>query len=127
MAIIIIDDSASTRLKVRMVLEKAGYSVIECANGQEGFDKILELQSPDLVISDHNMPGLNGLTMLQKLKVELGGCRFPIFMMTTETNEKLKAAGREVGVLGWINKPFVPETLVAAVDKVLGLKKGKVA
>lgn len=108
---------------MKQALEHAGYKVIEGENGNDGLEKILELQNPDLVISDYNMPGLDGVAMLAKVKEKLGSGRFPIFMLTTETNEKLKAAGREVGVLAWINKPFAADKLVSAIDKVLGSRK----
>jgi two-component system chemotaxis response regulator CheY len=121
--IVIVDHSASIRMNVKQALEGAGYKVIEGENGNDGLEKILKLQTPDLVISDYKMPGLDGVVMLAKVKEKLGPSKFPIFMLTTEANDKLKAAGLAVGVLAWINKPFAPDKLVSAIDKVLGPKK----
>src|SRR5688572_29939849 len=121
--IIIVDDSAAIRSHLKQVLEGAGHKVIEAADGAEGLAKITELKNPDLVISDYNMPGLDGVTMLGKVKDALGAGKFPIFMLTTETGEQLKAAGKAVGVTAWINKPFVPEKILAGIDKILSMKK----
>lgn len=121
--IVIVDDSPSVRTHVKQALEGAGHKVIEGENGTDGLEKIVATKTPDLVISDYNMPGLDGVAMLTKVKEALGVGKFPIFMLTTETSDKLKAAGKEVGVLAWINKPFAPEKLLAAVDKVLAMKK----
>jgi two-component system chemotaxis response regulator CheY len=121
--ILIIDDSISVRIQVRRVLESAGHTVIECENGELGLEKIVALKNPDLVITDYNMPGLDGISMLEKVKSSIGDISFPIFMLTTETSERLKNAGKEVGVMAWINKPFSTEKMLAAVNKVLNLKK----
>ncbi len=121
--IIIVDDSEAIRTHLRQVLEAAGHKVIEAEDGTQGLAKILELKTPDLVISDYNMPGLDGVAMLTKVKEALGSGKFPIFMLTTETGEQLKAAGKAVGVNAWISKPFVPEKIVAGVEKILSMKK----
>lgn len=121
--IIIVDDSAAIRTHLKQVLESAGHKVIEAEDGAQGLAKILEMKTPDLVISDYNMPGLDGVAMLTKVKDSLGLGKFPIFMLTTETGEQLKAAGKAVGVTAWIAKPFVPEKIVAGVEKILSMKK----
>lgn len=121
--IVIIDDSISVRSQVREVLEAAGHAVIECDDGDHGYEKLLELKTPDLVITDFNMPGLDGITMLEKVRNALGGLNFPIFMLTTETSDRLKSAGKQVGVMAWITKPFATEKLLGAVNKVLAMKK----
>jgi two-component system chemotaxis response regulator CheY len=121
--IVIIDDSISVRAQVRDVLEKAGHEVIESENGDNGFEKLTELVAIDLVITDFNMPGLDGISMLEKVKQTKGSLEFPVFMLTTETGERLKAAGKKVGVMAWITKPFATEKLLAAVGKVLAMRK----
>lgn len=121
--IVIIDDSISVRTQVREVLEKGGHFVIECDNGDHGFEKLIELKTLDLVITDYNMPGLDGITMLEKVKKNRGNLDFPIFMLTTETSDRLKTAGKLVGVMAWITKPFATEKLLTAVNKVLSMKR----
>lgn len=116
--VIIVDDSAAVRDQLKEALVAAGHTVTEGENGNDGLAKIVAVKTPDLVISDYNMPGLDGIAMLTKVKEQLAGSKFPIFMLTTETSEKLKSAGKEVGVIAWINKPFDSAKLVAAVGKV---------
>jgi two-component system chemotaxis response regulator CheY len=120
--IIVIDDSATVRTQVKQCLESAGHKVIEADCGADGLAKIVAAKTPDLVITDYNMPGLDGIAMLSKVKEQMGATKFPIFMLTTETSDALKAAGKEVGVMAWINKPFVPEKLLGAISKVLAMK-----
>jgi two-component system chemotaxis response regulator CheY len=122
--IVIIDDSVSVRAQVRQVLESAGHTVIECDNGDHGFEKLVELKTPDLVITDYNMPGLDGISMLERVKETVReSYKYPIFMLTTETSERLKTAGKQAGVMAWINKPFSTDKMLAAVNKVLAMKK----
>jgi len=116
--VIIIDDSAAVRDQLRDALQNGGHTVIEAENGNDGLTKIVAAKTPDLVITDYNMPGLDGIAMLMKVKEQLSGSKFPIFMLTTETSEKLQAVGKEAGVIAWINKPFDPAKLLAAVNKV---------
>ena len=120
--IIIVDDSETIRSQLKQVLEGAGHSVLEAVNGTDGYDKIVAMGNPDLVISDYNMPGTDGLSMLAKVKDKLGVGVFPIFMLTTETSGSLKAAGKEIGVCAWINKPFDSAKLLAGVTKILARK-----
>ncbi len=121
--IVIVDDSQSVRSQLREALQKAGHKVIEAADGNQGLETIVKTAGIDLVISDYNMPGYDGVTMLAKAKEKLGAWKFPIFMLTTETSEHLKASGKQAGVTAWIVKPFVAEKLLMAVDKVTAAKK----
>jgi two-component system chemotaxis response regulator CheY len=121
--IVIVDDSETVRSQLKQALEAAGHTVIEGVNGNDGYDKIIEVGKPDLVISDYNMPGADGLSMLTKVKDKLGLGVFPIFMLTTETSDNLKSAGKLIGITAWINKPFESAKLVAGVAKVLASRK----
>lgn len=121
--IIIVDDSLSVRNHLGEVLRKAGHTVIEGVDGNDGLAKIVGTPDIDLVISDYNMPGYDGVSMLARAKEKLGEWKFPIFMLTTETSEQLKVAGKQVGVMAWIIKPFVEEKLMQAIGKVLAMKK----
>jgi DNA-binding response OmpR family regulator len=121
--IIVVDDSEAIREHVKKALQSKGHTIIEGIDGLDGLAKIMEIKTPDLIIVDVNMPGMDGITMLAKAKEQLGGISFPVFMLTTETNISLKAAGKEVGVLAWINKPCDAGKLIAAVDKVLSKNK----
>lgn len=116
--IIIIDDSSSVRTQLGEVLRGAGHTVIEAVDGMEGYEKIVENQPCDLIISDYNMPGEDGISMLQRVGEDLPGVKLPIFMLTTETSESLKVEGKTVGVIAWIVKPFVAEKLLLAVKKI---------
>ena len=120
--IIVVDDSAAIREYVKTALAGKGHTIIEGVDGVDGLAKIMEIKTPDLVISDINMPGLDGLAMLLKAKEQLGTIKFPVFVLTTETSDALKTSGKGVGVLAWINKPCDAAKLVAAVDKVLARK-----
>ncbi|MEO7164027.1 MAG: response regulator [Bdellovibrionia bacterium] len=120
--IVIVDDSETIRSQLKQALESAGHTVTEAVNGNDGYDKIVAMGKPDLVISDYNMPGADGISMLAKVKDKLGAGIFPIFMLTTETSESLKTAGKEIGVNAWINKPFDSAKLLSAVTKMLARK-----
>ena len=117
--IIIVDDSAAIRDHVKKSLDGKGHNLIEGVDGADGLAKIMSIKTPDLVITDINMPGLDGIAMLVKAKEQLGGIKFPVFVLTTETSDTLKTNGKTVGVLAWINKPCDAAKLSAAVDKVL--------
>ena len=120
--IIVVDDSAAIREHVKKSLEEKGHKVIEGVDGLDGFEKIKSCKTPDLVIADINMPGLDGIAMLTKVKEALGGINFPVFVLTTETSDTLKSSGKGVGVLAWINKPCDTAKLQVAVEKVLARK-----
>lgn len=121
--ILIIDDSQTVRMQLKTLLETAGFKVEEAIDGQSGYNKIMSLPKIDLLITDYNMPGSDGLSMLESVKAKMGGnLNFPTFVMTTETSESLKQTGKSLGVLAWINKPFSPDKLIAAIQKVTNFK-----
>lgn len=115
--ILLVEDSVSMRNVVSAVLKGASYEVVEANNGQEGLTKINE--KIDLIISDYNMPNMNGLDMVEKIK-EMPSCKFiPTIMLTTEANADLKARGKALGISAWMIKPFAPEKILFAVDKLI--------
>ena len=120
--IIVVDDSAAIRDHVKKCLDGKGHNIIEGVDGLDGLSKIMAAKTPDLVITDINMPGLDGIGMLIKAKEQLGSIKFPVFVLTTETSDALKTSGKGVGVLAWINKPCYGAKLLSAVEKVLARK-----
>lgn len=116
--ILIADDSGSIRQMLAFVLREAGFEVLAAQDGQEALDKA-EGFAPHLVITDLNMPYLNGFELVKALRA-LPSFRFiPILVLTTEGQDENKQAGRAAGATGWLVKPFLPEKLLAVVNKVL--------
>ncbi|WP_374571225.1 response regulator [Phenylobacterium sp.] len=118
-AILTVDDSASIRVAIRIALSGAGYTVAEASNGKEGVDKA-NAGAFDLIVSDLNMPVMNGLEMVEALRRIPAHAGVPIIMLTTESDVDVKARAKAAGATGWITKPFDPEQLVRIVKKVLG-------
>ncbi|WP_374623395.1 response regulator [Devosia sp.] len=117
--ILTIDDSASIRQMVAMTLTGAGLRVIEAGNGAEGYTKATS-QPVHAVITDLNMPVMNGLEFLRKFRQSPAGKGIPVILLTTESDEELKRQAREAGATGWIVKPFKQDQLLAVVRKVTG-------
>ena len=117
--ILTIDDSVSIRQMVAMTLRGAGLEVLEASNGSEGYDKAISSRI-DAVITDLNMPIMNGLEFLRKFRQHPAGKGIPVILLTTESDEELKRQARESGATGWIVKPFKQEQLVAVIRKVTG-------
>ena len=113
------DDSASIRQMVTFTLKGAGYEVIEAADGQEGLDKA-KSKTVDLVLTDQNMPKMDGLTLIKSLRALPAYKSVPILMLTTESGEAMKTEGKAAGATGWIVKPFDPAKLLEVVKKVIG-------
>jgi two-component system, chemotaxis family, chemotaxis protein CheY len=113
------DDSASVRQMVSFTLKGAGYEVVEAIDGKDGLVK-LGKQKVDMLITDLNMPNLDGIGLIKGAR-SLPACKFiPIIMLTTESQDLKKQEGKTAGATGWIVKPFKPEQLLAVVKKVLG-------
>jgi two-component system, chemotaxis family, chemotaxis protein CheY len=112
------DDSASMRQMVSFTLQRAGFTVVEATDGQDALNKLMV--SPfDLLITDLNMPIMDGLELIRRARA-LPEYKFkPILMLTTESQADKKQAGKAAGATGWIVKPFTQEQLVAVVHKVL--------
>lgn len=116
--ILIVDDSASLRQVVSIALENAGYETIEAADGRDALG-LLDGAKIHLVICDVNMPVMDGITFVKKVK-QLPNYRFlPIIMLTTESGENRKLEGQAAGAKAWVVKPFKPEQMLAAVSKLI--------
>lgn len=116
--ILVIDDAKTMRDTLRELLTGNGFEVVEAENGEQGLEKISE-HAIDLVISDLNMPGMDGLTMCGHMKEQ--GHKAPIFMLTTQTSPELKAKAKDFGVVAWIVKPHKDDVLLGGIRKVLKL------
>lgn len=116
--ILVVDDSETIRSQLAGDLTEAGYSVIEANDGEEGLEKAIG-ESVDLIITDYNMPKMDGLSMCTMIKEKSGGKKVPIFMLTTQSRADLKARAKDVGVLAWILKPYQKAALLKATNKVL--------
>lgn len=117
--ILAVDDSASMRQMVSFTLKGAGHTVTDAADGRQALE-LAKKQSFDLVLTDVNMPIMDGLTLTKELRA-LPAYRFtPILVLTTEAGTDKKQQGRAAGATGWLVKPFNPEQLLATVRKVLG-------
>jgi two-component system chemotaxis response regulator CheY len=117
--ILIVDDSESIRLVVSLGLKEAGYNVVAGINGQDGL-RLLEENKVDLIISDLNMPIMDGITFLKEVRKHDRYKFLPLLILTTESQESKKIEAKQAGATGWIIKPFVKEKLLAVVKKVIG-------
>jgi two-component system, chemotaxis family, chemotaxis protein CheY len=117
--ILSVDDSASIRQLVVFTLEKEGYEVVSAVDGQDALSKV-KAAIVDMVITDLNMPNMDGIELIQALRSEPGFKFTPIVMLTTESAMNKKDAGKQAGATGWIVKPFKPEQLITVVKRLLG-------
>lgn len=116
--VLVVDDSNSIRDMVSFTLKSAGYETQEAKDGQEGLN-IAQGNGFDLVISDVNMPIMDGITLCQELR-KLPNFKFtPILMLTTESSGEMKMQGKAAGATGWLVKPFNPEKLLATIKRVV--------
>jgi two-component system, chemotaxis family, chemotaxis protein CheY len=118
--ILAVDDSTSIRQMVAFTLKSAGYTVIEAVDGQDGLDKIKNQATIDLILTDQNMPRMDGMTLIKTLRSQPQFSATPILMLTTESSDEMKTQGRAVGATGWIVKPFDPHKLLEVIKKVIG-------
>lgn len=114
-----VDDSSSIRQMVAFTLKSAGYEIIEAVDGQEALDKA-KGKTVDLVLTDQNMPRMDGLTLVKNLRAMPSYKSVPILMLTTESSDAMKTQGKAAGATGWIVKPFDPQKLLEVVKKVIG-------
>lgn len=117
--ILAVDDSASIRQMVAFTLKGAGYDVVEAVDGQDGLDKA-KSKTINLVLTDQNMPKMDGLTLIKSLRALPQYKATPILMLTTEAGDAMKAQGKAAGATGWLVKPFDPQKLIEVVKKVIG-------
>ena len=116
--ILIVDDSATIRQVVGMTLKGAGYEVMEASDGKDALKK-LDGKKINLIISDVNMPNMDGITFVKEAK-KLASYKFtPIIMLTTESQDSKKQEGQAAGAKAWVGKPFQPEQMLAAVAKLI--------
>jgi two-component system chemotaxis response regulator CheY len=117
--ILTVDDSASMRQMVAFTLKGAGHTVLEAEDGQAALDAV-KGKKVDAVVTDVNMPRMDGITLVKSLRA-LPDFKFtPILLLTTESGDNKKAEGKAAGATGWLVKPFNPDQLLATIKKVLG-------
>ena len=117
-SILAVDDSPSMRKMVSFTLTAAGYNVVEAVDGQDALEKA-EMHNIDLVLADQNMPRLDGIGLTRKLREHPKFKTIPILILTTESSDQMKQAGRSAGATGWLVKPFDPNRLIEVVQKVI--------
>jgi len=115
---LIVDDSTSLRQSVALTMRQAGYEVVEGANGQQALERA-EGRSFDLVITDLNMPVMDGIELIRNLRQQPNFKYTPILMLSTESQVSKKQAASEAGATGWIIKPFLPDHLLQVVSRVV--------
>src|SRR5262245_42013222 len=117
--ILAVDDSASMRQMVRVTLEGAGYKVVQACDGVEALDFARSSDGVDLVLTDVNMPRMDGIALVRELRL-LDSYRFtPMLVLTTESGQETKQRGKQAGATGWIVKPFNPDQLLSTIARVL--------
>jgi two-component system chemotaxis response regulator CheY len=116
--VLIVDDSETIRQQVARALEQAGFTVIEAGDGVDGLEKVAEHEGISMAILDVNMPRLNGLDMLERLRQNPKTAKLPVLMLTTEAQESLIDRARKAGAKGWLIKPVKLEHLVLTVNKL---------
>lgn len=117
-SILAVDDSPSMRKMVSFTLSGAGYKVVEAVDGVDALEKA-EAQQVDLVLVDQNMPRLDGIGLTKKLREHPRYKQTPILILTTESSDQMKQAGRAAGATGWLVKPFDPNRLIEVIQKVI--------
>lgn len=117
-SILAVDDSASMRQMVSFTLKSAGYQVTEAVDGQDAWEKAGTRQF-DLVLTDQNMPQLDGIGLTRKLREHPQFKSTPILILTTESSDQMKQLGRAAGATGWLVKPFDPAKLIEVIRKVI--------
>ena len=117
-SILTVDDSASMRQMVSFTLKTAGYEVVEAVDGMDALGKAAQRRF-DLVLTDQNMPRLDGLGLTRKLRETASFSTTPILILTTESSDQMKQAGRAAGATGWLVKPFDPAKLIEVIGKVV--------
>ena len=115
--ILTVDDSRTIRDMLRLTLSAAGYRVVQAEDGLQGLD-VLEAESVDVIITDINMPRLDGFGFIERVRADERRRGIPILVLTTETTSAMKERARAAGATGWISKPFDPDHLTTALRRV---------
>jgi len=116
---LVVDDSPTMRQMVALTLSNAGFKVVEAEDGKDAVNKVAAGPKMDIVVTDLNMPEMDGITLIKELR-KMAAFKFtPILMLTTESAADKKQAGKEAGATGWIVKPFNPELMLKVIAKVL--------
>jgi two-component system, chemotaxis family, chemotaxis protein CheY len=117
--ILIVDDSASLRTVVKLALTRAGYDVLEAGDGRDALAKLEQAAKVNLIVSDVNMPNMDGISFVKEVKAHARHKFTPVIMLTTEGQDEKKQQGRAAGAKAWIVKPFNPPQLLDAVSKLI--------
>jgi two-component system, chemotaxis family, chemotaxis protein CheY len=117
--VLTVDDSASMRQMVKLTLSTAGYHVIEAGDGIQGLSAA-RAGAVDMVLTDLNMPGMDGLALIRELRKLPSFTGVPIILLTTESDAARKQEAKSAGATGWITKPFQPDQLLSVAKKVMG-------
>ena len=116
--VLAVDDSSTVREVLRTTLENEGYQFVLAADGQEAISKLTSIKA-DMVVTDLNMPKMNGIALIRAIRSQ-PDCRFlPILMLTSENQMKLREEGKVAGASCWLNKPFKPENLLSVIQMIL--------
>lgn len=116
--LLIVDDSPSVRQMVEMTLKSVGYTVKAAKDGQEALN-FCKTERYDFVLTDQNMPNMDGITLIKSLRAMPAYARTPLIVLTTEASDMMKQKGKAAGATGWMVKPFDPKKLLEVVSKVL--------
>lgn len=117
--VLVVDDSPSVRMMVQMTLSAAGYDIIEAVDGQDAFEKATSTRV-DAVLTDQNMPRLDGLSFIRKFRETPQSVGVPVVFLSTESDAALKAQAKDAGATGWMVKPFDQTQILAVVKKIVG-------
>lgn len=117
--IMTVDDSASIRQMVSFTLREVGYEVLEAVDGQDALQKLIE-KSVHLIITDLNMPIMDGITLIKNIRNSATHQYVPIVILTTESQNGRKEEGKQAGATGWIVKPFKQDQLLAVIKRIIG-------
>ncbi len=115
--ILTVDDSRTMRDMLRMALAEAGYNVLQAEDGVHGLE-VLQTAMPDVIVTDINMPKMDGFGLIEAVRKDSRYKRVPILVLTTESDTAKKMRAKEAGATGWIVKPFEPAKLIAAIRRV---------
>jgi two-component system chemotaxis response regulator CheY len=118
--ILVVDDAITMRQLVAATLKSAGYEVVDARDGVDALKKLETEGRFNLIVSDVNMPNMDGITFLKEVKANAKHKFTPVIMLTTESQASIKEEGRQAGAKAWIVKPFKPNDLLAVVKKIIG-------